>query len=551
MTFAARDIRATSVFGAVLALVVGSFVAVGPSAYAADSSVIDAASFSTAMGACTDGDTVTLDADVPDPSTGYLTACDLAIDLNGHALDVQYIAVGDGKTLTVQDTTPTAEGVLTADARAAAGLRPGIQTRYARLVVLSGTINAFGHSEASGIGVGYSGGAVPSGTIEIHGGVVNATGGWRGAGIGGGDISFGPTLTVTGGIVTATAGDSGVGIGSGAGGGDGGVVRIEGGTVTAIGGPTGIGVGGRSGGPGTWFVGQGASLTTSGGLGAIGRGSVPAGWADTFVVEGDLWLPEGNLEIVDGAASPEMRIGSTGRVLGTTADPTAGATISGAGTIVNNGVVALEAALVGVTLSGSAHDSFVTFVTPADVAAPAPVRLLAATFSLGYRDLLVLAPHGGEPFSGWNTVADGSGVWVGSETVVSGNVTLYAVYGYQPPVVTPTPTPTAAPAPAPVAAPARAPYLHRVTAVAPSSPQTPEPSATPRPSPAAEPEPSASAAPSAAPEPSQTPPVAEPDDGDSSGSHGGLAWWLVASSALVVIAGALFAWVRLRGRPLA
>ncbi len=78
--------------------------------------------------------------------------------------------------------------------------------------------------------------------IEIHGGVIEATGGFGAAGIGGGYGGNGCTVTIYGGSVTATGGSKAAGIG-GAYGANGGNVSIYGGTVNAIGGENAAGIG--------------------------------------------------------------------------------------------------------------------------------------------------------------------------------------------------------------------------------------------------------------------------------------------------------------------
>lgn len=70
-------------------------------------------------------------------------------------------------------------------------------------------------------------------TLEIEGdGSLTATGGWAGAGIGGGYGGLGKNITITGGTVTATGGWAGVGIGGGDAG-SGRNITITGGTVKA------------------------------------------------------------------------------------------------------------------------------------------------------------------------------------------------------------------------------------------------------------------------------------------------------------------------------
>ena len=80
-------------------------------------------------------------------------------------------------------------------------------------------------------------------TDKNENGKLSATGGYEGAGIGGGTYAGGNDITIIGGKVTATGGKYGAGIGGGtyAGGND---ITITGGEVTAIGGTNGAGIGG-------------------------------------------------------------------------------------------------------------------------------------------------------------------------------------------------------------------------------------------------------------------------------------------------------------------
>ena len=74
-------------------------------------------------------------------------------------------------------------------------------------------------------------------------GSLTATGGFRGAGIGGGELDNGENITITGGTVTAAGGSFGAGIGGGNEG-NGKNITITGGTVNAAGGGYGAGIGG-------------------------------------------------------------------------------------------------------------------------------------------------------------------------------------------------------------------------------------------------------------------------------------------------------------------
>ena len=129
----------------------------------------------------------------------------------------------------------------------------------------AGSLTATGGYNGAGIGGGNGDGAE---NITITGGTVTATGGSSGAGIGGGREGKGENITITGGSsgsgenitinggeVTASGGDNWDDCGAGIGGGNGGVgknITITGGTVNATGGygggAAGIGGGGNSSG---------------------------------------------------------------------------------------------------------------------------------------------------------------------------------------------------------------------------------------------------------------------------------------------------------------
>jgi hypothetical protein len=116
-------------------------------------------------------------------------------------------------------------------------------------------------SNAAGIGGGHD--EVSGGTVNIHGGKIESTGGLYGAGIGGGAFGNGGNVTVYGGTVKAFNGGNAAGIGGGLSG-SGGTVTICGGMVVAEGGDGAMGIG---------FGGNGVSETDkSPGTLEIGRG---------------------------------------------------------------------------------------------------------------------------------------------------------------------------------------------------------------------------------------------------------------------------------------
>ena len=148
-------------------------------------------------------------------------------------------------------------GVLSATGgRFGAGIGGGFQQGAGGIVTIKGgVVTATGGERGAGIGGGNKG---AGGTVTINGGEVAATGCNLGAGIGGGDSGAGGTVTVSGGIVTATGGNYGAGIGGGNKG-AGGTVTINSGTVTATGGGDGAGIGGG-------FQGAGGTVTVNGGV---------------------------------------------------------------------------------------------------------------------------------------------------------------------------------------------------------------------------------------------------------------------------------------------
>ena len=100
-----------------------------------------------------------------------------------------------------------------------------------------GSLTATGGFNGAGIGGGFGG---SSSNITIEGGKVKATGGFDGAGIGGGQRGNGSNITISDGEVTATGAGAGAGIGGGYKG-SGSGITIEGGKVTAQGGIGGSG----------------------------------------------------------------------------------------------------------------------------------------------------------------------------------------------------------------------------------------------------------------------------------------------------------------------
>ena len=139
-----------------------------------------------------------------------------------------------------------------------------------------GKLTANGGYKGAGIGGGNSG----NGAVTITGGDINANGGDGSAGIGGGYFGNG-TVNISGGTITEA---SGGGEGAGIGGGDSGngTVNISGGTITkASGGYYGAGIGGGSSGLGNVSIEGNVTIKNAqGGVGAAGIGGGARGTSD-------------------------------------------------------------------------------------------------------------------------------------------------------------------------------------------------------------------------------------------------------------------------------
>ncbi len=136
------------------------------------------------------------------------------------------IYIAPDKTLTIQG-----DGTLTAYSDAykpyGAGIGGGYNLPCGNIVINSGNITATGGNKGAGIG-GRSGSC---GNITINGGTITATGGEDAAGIGGGGFNTCGTITISGGTVEATGGDYAAGIGGGSNNGSCGTITITSGVT--------------------------------------------------------------------------------------------------------------------------------------------------------------------------------------------------------------------------------------------------------------------------------------------------------------------------------
>jgi hypothetical protein len=123
------------------------------------------------------------------------------------------LQVPGNATLTIDATANTA-GVLTATGGFYGAGIGGGDNAGGNITINGGTVNAQGGFQAAGIGGGRNGGG---GNITINSGTVNAQGSTEGAGIGGGYNASGQNTTINGGAVNAQGGLYAAGIGGGTG----------------------------------------------------------------------------------------------------------------------------------------------------------------------------------------------------------------------------------------------------------------------------------------------------------------------------------------------
>lgn len=328
----------------------------------------------------------------------------VALDLNGHWIELDVLMLPKGTELTIQDNSQSKMGLLkvmasiSLDGRLAVtggsvhaepmgASYPGIgggcgrspDTGCGTLVVTGGHVHAKGGKYAAGIGTGPQSGA-PS--VIITGGKVEAEGGYCAAGIGGGHGRRPGGIQITGGEVVAQGGEGGAGIGTGC---DSlrsdrvPPIKISGGVVTATGGAAAAGIGGGrdSDGCDVWLT--GGQVTTSG---TVGIGGGTGRRFGTLVVG----RPGGNpREVTVTLQSPvnltdpnrtEVTVESGGQLTGP-------APLTGTGRIANSGAITNDVSS-SIEVSGNRH--LVRFV---GVDAP-PVRVLADSFELAARPLPAL-----------------------------------------------------------------------------------------------------------------------------------------------------------------
>ena len=174
-----------------------------------------------------DGITVTSETTTFEDSKIYKVSSDVTVSSRIQVNGTMKLLLGEGTTLTAEKGIELSEGSqLTIDGTGTLTSRGNVDNKsgigaykVGALIINGGVINATGGWNAAGIGGDIHN--EKGGTIIINGGVVNATGGKYGAGIGGGkddwNGNYGQcgTITINGGQVTATGGNYAPGIGPG------------------------------------------------------------------------------------------------------------------------------------------------------------------------------------------------------------------------------------------------------------------------------------------------------------------------------------------------
>ena len=196
---------------------------------------------------------------------------------------------GNSGTLTINDEDNNGKLEATGG-YGGAGIGGGRHSSASDITITGGTITARGSYSGAGIGGGASdinGPYCNGSNITISGGDVTAIGSVYASGIGGGSIGSGSNITISDGKVTAKGGDQG---GAGIGGGfwaSGSDITISGGEVEATGGGLAAGIGGGNGGNGTDIEISGGKVTAKGGMSGAGIGGGCRGTGSSITISGD------------------------------------------------------------------------------------------------------------------------------------------------------------------------------------------------------------------------------------------------------------------------
>ena len=194
--------------------------------------------------------------------------------------------VTSGK-LTIQDDNDNAGSLTATGGYFGAGIGGG-SAKAGQVTITGGTITAIsGDGAGIGGGQGNMGSNAGNADIEISGGTIEAIGGYTSAGIGGGYYGD-ATIKITGDAVIKNAAGGFFGAGIGGGGGGNGDITISGNAKieNAQGGYAGSGIGGGYGASGTVAIKDDSTVTATGGEVGAGIGGGVGGLAD-ITIEGN------------------------------------------------------------------------------------------------------------------------------------------------------------------------------------------------------------------------------------------------------------------------
>lgn len=215
---------------------------------------------------------------------------------------------GNSGTLTINDEDNSGKLEATGG-YGGAGIGGGYDSSTSDITITGGTITARGSNSGAGIGGGNHGNGS---NITISGGDVTAIGSVYAAGIGG-ELD-GSNITISNGKVTAIGGDQG---GAGIGGGfwySGSDITISGGDVEATGGGLAAGIGGGNGGNGTDIEISGGKVTAKGGMSGAGIGGGCRGTGSDITISGDAQVKaQGGTEYNEGAGAGIGNGGTRGK----------------------------------------------------------------------------------------------------------------------------------------------------------------------------------------------------------------------------------------------
>ena len=201
----------------------------------------------------------------------------------GHA-GLEHNKTDTSGELTIQDDNDNAGSLTATGGYFGAGIGGG-SAKAGQVTITGGTITAIsGDGAGIGGGQGNMGSNAGNADIEISGGTIEATGGYASAGIGGGTWGD-ANIKITGDAVIKNATGGVYGSGIGGGGGGNGDVTISGNAKieNAQGGITGSGIGGGNGASGTVVIKDDSTVTATGGEAGAGIGGGYAGLGDVTI----------------------------------------------------------------------------------------------------------------------------------------------------------------------------------------------------------------------------------------------------------------------------